>query len=139
MLTIISIFLSMSFIGPFNKQLDYTAFEKWIDNSFSVDMPQGIEAFCINIYDDGNGNYSAELVGAGSFDADDSDWACDEVFTNRANPLRWKSRQSWEEVLKNVQEVLEKYLSKGRYAPLMLSKKGIGAGFVDGDLVLVRK
>ena len=27
------------------------------------------------------------------------DWACDEVFDNREQPLKWSSRQSWEKIL----------------------------------------
>ena len=49
----------------------------------SVTLPDGIEAFCFNIYEDGGNTFSIELIGAGSFDKGNSDWVCDEVFTNR--------------------------------------------------------
>ena len=39
--------------------------------------------FFFNIYEDGGNTFSIELIGAGSFDKGNSDWACDEVFTNR--------------------------------------------------------
>ena len=86
----------MGLLGFFGKKdLTYRTFEKWVDTSLSADMPEGIGAFCFNLYDDGKGQWSAEIIGAASFDPKDSDWACDEVFNNREQPLKWSSRQSW--------------------------------------------
>ena len=98
----------MGLLGFFGKKdLTYRTFEKWVDTSLSADMPEGIEAFCFNLYDDGKEQWSAEIIGAASFDPKDSDWACDEVF------------------------------EKGKYASLLRSKQGLGLGFVDGDLILL--
>ena len=69
--------------GIFNKGLDDSQFEGWLDKALSVTLPDGIEAFCFNIYEDGGNTFSIELIGTGSFDKGNSDWACDEVFTNR--------------------------------------------------------
>lgn len=33
-----------------------------------------------NLYENGNNQWSMELVGTSNFDAEYSDWACDEVF-----------------------------------------------------------
>ena len=125
----------MCLLGLFgSKELQYSDFEKWVDTSLSIDLPDGIQAFCFNLYEDGDGNWSAEIVGAGSFDKDDSDWACDEVFNTRKNPIRWKSRRSWEKQLSSFQSDLETYLKKGKYATLLREKKGLGFGFVDGSM-----
>lgn len=129
----------MTFLGIFGKELSYSSFEKWIDRTLSANIPNNIEAFCINIYEDGGGRYSIELIGAGSFDKENSDWACDEVFTNREEPLKWKSNKSWKETQTCVEGVVRQYLINGRYASVLLSKKGIGVGFVDGELVLLEK
>ena len=128
----------MRLLGIFGgNELQYSEFEKWVDTSLSVELPSEILAFCFNLYDDGDGNWSAEIIGAGSFDIDDSDWACDEVFNTRKNPIRWKSRRSWEKQLSSFQSVMETYLKKGKYATLLREKKGLGFGFVDGDLKLI--
>lgn len=129
----------MAFLGIFGKELSYSSFEKWIDRTLSANIPNSIEAFCINIYEDGGGRYSIELIGAGSFDKENSDWACDEVFTNREEPLKWKSNKSWKETQTCVEGVVRQYLINGKYASVLLSKKGIGVGFVDGGLVLLEK
>ena len=128
----------MGLLGFFGKKdLTYRTFEKWVDTSLSTDMPEGIGAFCFNLYDDGKGQWSAEIIGAASFDPKDSDWACDEVFNNREQPLKWSSRQSWEKILAQMESHLRKYLKKGKYASLLRSKQGLGLGFVDGDLILL--
>lgn len=117
--------------------LEYKEFEKWVDSTLTTDLPKEVVAFCFNLYDDGNGNWSVELVGTSCFDKDDSDWACNEIFATRNNPLRWKSKGSWENVLSSVKSHLETYLQKGKHASLMRSQQGIGLGFVDGDLTIL--
>lgn len=130
--------VTMGLLGFFgNSGLTYDSFEKWVDKSLSTGLPEGIEAFCFNLYDDGDGKWSVEIVGAASFDKNNSDWACEEVFTTRKTPLRWKSNDSWEDILTSTTDILKEYLEKGKYAPLLRSKQGIGIGFVDGDLVLL--
>ena len=119
------------------KGLQYADFEKWVDTSLSIGLPNEIQAFCFNLYEDGGGHWSAEIIGAASFDKEDSDWACDEVFDNRKKPIRWKSRDTWEKQLPSFQSVLETYLKKGKYAALLKGKKGLGFGFVDGDLKII--
>ena len=100
----------MGLLGFFGKKdLTYRTFEKWVDTSLSADMPEGIGAF----------------------------WACDEVFNNREQPLKWSSRQSWEKILAQMESHLKKYMKKGKYASLLSSKRGLGLGFVDGDLILL--
>ena len=59
------------------------------------------------------------------------------MFDNREKPLKWSSRQSWEKILSQMESHLKKYLKKGKYASLLRSKKGLGLGFVDGDLILL--
>lgn len=130
--------VTMGLLGFFgNSGLTYKSFEKWVDKSLSTELPEGIEAFCFNLYDDGNGQWSVEIVGAASFDRSNSDWACDEVFTTRKTPLRWESNKTWEDILSSSTAILKEYLEKGKYASLLRGKQGIGIGFVDGDLVLL--
>lgn len=117
--------------------LTYNSFENWVDKSLSTELPAGIEAFCFNLYEDGDGKWSVEIIGAASFDENDEDWACDEIFDTRMTPLRWESKKSWEDILSSTTEMLKEYLEKGKYAPLLRSKKGVGIGFVDGNVQLV--
>ena len=123
--------------------IKYEDFEKWIDVSLSEELPSNIEAFCFNLYedfnpyDDGKKLYSVEIIGSPSFDETDEDWACDEVFNNRAYPLCWKSDKSWEGVLEEMKSFVKRYLREGKYASLLRSKQAVAIGFVDGDLELL--
>ena len=88
-------------------------------------------------FDIQEGVNQVELVGTSCFDKDDSDWACNEVFDTRNNPLKWKSKESWKKVLSSVRSHLETYLKNGKHASLLRSQQGIGVGFVDGDLIIL--
>lgn len=128
-------------MGIFNffasPDLSYKEFEKWVDCSLNTELPKDVVAFCFNLYDDGNGQWSVELVGTSSFDKDDSDWACDEVFDTRNNPLKWKSKESWKKVLSSVRSHLETYMKNGKHASMLSSQQGIALGFVDGELIIL--
>lgn len=122
-----------------NKSLPYSDFEKWLDEILSneKELSDDIVAFCFNLYEDADDKWSVELIGTGSFDKEDSDWPCDEVFTTRESPLTWKERMTWEDCLHVVETHLSNYLQNGKYSKLLLSKQGVGYGFVDGDLFLI--
>ena len=120
-----------------SSDLSYKEFEKWVDSSLNTELPENVVAFCFNLYDDGNGQWSVELVGTSSFDKDDSDWACNEVFDTRNNPLKWKSKESWKKVLSSVRSHLETYMKNGKHASMLSSQQGIALGFVDGELIIL--
>ena len=118
-------------------KMEYRDFEKWVDAALAVELPENIEAFCFNLYDDGNNLYSVEIIGSPSFDKTGEDWACNEVFNNRDYALGWKSDKSWEGVLEDTKALVKRCLKEGKYASLLLSKKGVAVGFVDGNLELM--
>ena len=128
-------------MGIFNffasPDLSYKEFEKWVDCSLNTELPKDVVAFCFNLYDDDNGQWSVELVGTSCFDKDDSDWACYEVFDTRNNPLKWKYKGSWKNVLSSVRSHLETYLKIGKHASMLSSQQGIALGFVDGELIIL--
>ena len=115
-------------------------FATWIDSLPLQDIPDDVVAFCFNLYDGcDNENWSIELVGAGSFDADDADWAADEVtdFGSREPIFGWKKNAQWDEILSDTVAVLGQYLEKGKYAQVLKSKAAVAVGFVDGDLEIL--
>ena len=114
----------------------YNKVSAWLDNALAQDIPEEIVAFCFNLYDDGYGNWSMELVGTERFDVNDEDWPCDEItdFGTRENLLEWYNEAKWDVILEEITEILSKYLEEGKYADVLKSKSGIGVGFVDGDI-----
>ena len=58
-------------------------FESWLSNSLSQEIPDSVRAFSFNLYEPAlvdDVKFGVELIGAESFNEDDSDWACDEVW-----------------------------------------------------------
>ncbi len=117
--------------------INYTLFEKWLDKSLDVKIPKDMVAFCFNIYDDGDNNWSLELIGASSFDKENSDWACDEAFTTGDNPFRWHEEADWKQILTEAELVVKVYLEQGRYGKMLKEYKAVAVGFVDGDLIIL--
>ena len=115
----------------------YNEFEAWLDAALEADLPENIAAFNFNLYEDGDNLWSIELIGASRFDMEDPDWACDEVFTNREEPLSWRAETDWEEVLETMTQYAERYLEEGKYSALLKEYEAVGIGFVDGDLNIV--
>lgn len=116
-----------------------TDFESWIDNVLEQELSEEIQAICFNIYDDGDGIWSVEFVGAGSFDENDDEWPCDEVFTNREEPYIIEEETEWNDILNRVIDSLLEYLESGKYADKLKCYRAVATGFVDGDLVELYK
>lgn len=93
---------------------------------------EGIAALNFNLYKDfypdKDKSWSMELVGTNSFDADDGDWACDEVydFDTRENPFPWTENTEWDIVLDKIVQILNRYMTKGLYADRLKQYDGIG-------------
>lgn len=119
--------------------MHYDELANWLDKALGQEIPDGVAAFCFNLYDNDNGLWSMELVGAGSFDPEDSDWACDEVthLGTREELFVWRQDVQWEHALQRAATVLGQYLEAGGCAHLLKSRQGVAVGFVDGDLNLL--
>lgn len=117
----------------------YKDFEKWVNCIFEKEIPKGVVALSFNLYEDEKYHWSMEVVGTSTFDEDNEDWACDEItdFDSRKDLFSWQEESDWEKILSETVKCLRKYLETGEYAGKLKSVKGIGAGFVDGDLELV--
>ncbi|MBR4268756.1 MAG: hypothetical protein IKQ47_03090 [Prevotella sp.] len=117
--------------------LTYSELETWLNEILQMTIPDDVVAFCFNLYEDVNKSWTLELIGANSFDASDSDWACNEVFTTRDKPLTWNDNKECQDVLMMVKKLLKDYLEKGEYGNVLKERKGLAVGFTDGDLILL--
>lgn len=118
----------------------YVNFSKWLDKHLLKDLPQGIVAFNLNLYEGTNQIYDVELVGCGSFDEEDGDWACDEIFTTREDSFfipKTKDIANWEQGLSFISALTEKYLHEGNCADKLKDCTAVCVGFVDGDLEIL--
>ena len=113
--------------------------ETWIDSIFKNTIPDEVVAIAFNLYEEENNQWSIEMIGSSSFDVEDSDWACDEIFDTRDHMLSWTQDAAWEEILQEAVEKIQRYTEAGTYAEQMKAYSGIGVGFVDGDLIIVHQ
>ena len=111
----------------------YKNVEAWIDNLTLNSVPENVLAFCFNLYDGcDNAHWSMELVGADSFDAEDSDWACpqNELYTT-GEELFGFTAEDWEAALDLMLETMSEAIAEGILPDTI---EYVAAGFVDGDL-----
>ena len=109
-------------------------FFEWLDLILKNELNSEIKAINFNLYEDTDNKWSVELVGTFSFDKDNDDWACDEVFTTRDHPFVIECESDWELVETFFVGLVNEYLSSGKYAGKLKEYQAIGIGFVDGDL-----
>jgi hypothetical protein len=118
----------------------YESFEKWADSALAAPIPVAVVAFSFNIAETYDA-FVVELVGSSEFDAEDSDWACEEEFAFREPlyPLPHSEVGSkWEPVLGQIRDLVAKYVAESTKGGSILRRaRGVGVGFVDGELLLV--
>lgn len=117
----------------------YNEVSSWIDNALSQEVSSDVVAFCFNLYEDGDNQWSMEMIGAESFDLSDEDWPCREVteFGTREEPFAWVQHAEWNKILDDVVSILKEYLEHGKFADKLKSKAGLGVGFVDGSIEIL--
>lgn len=117
----------------------YTRIEEWLNDVLDQEVPAETKAFCFNLYEDGENEWSMELIAAPSFDPEDDDWGCDELtdFGTRDIPLSWEKEAGWEEILADAASALKQYLVQGQYADVLKAYEGVGVGFVEGDIEIL--
>ena len=118
----------------------YKLVETWIDNLELNDIPEEVIAFNFNLYDGCDDlHWSMDLIGADSFDLEDSDWACGEVadFASRDPKFEWEEACDWETAYDRIVTALKEYLEKGKYASALKGRTAVAVGFDDGDLELL--
>lgn len=116
----------------------YDEFAKWADSALEKEIPENTMALNFNLYEESEEDtWAVQLIGSERFDEDDEDWACYETFTTGEELYRWTEEGGWEKALENALENLKEYLSKGKYSAELLKYKGVGIGFVDGDIYII--
>lgn len=112
----------------------YSDFEKWLDSIFTSKLDSTVIALNFNIYETTN-SYDIELIGSDEFDEEDEDWACNTVFSsNTMFEIENNTFSNWESALEFISGLIKEYLNKGNNSNYIKSFKGIGVGFIDGDI-----
>ncbi len=112
-------------------------FHNWANRNLEA---ANSHAYCFNLIENSD-VYSIELVGTNSFDSQDEDWACDECFEATPRSIEIGNEfDNWESCLWSMVDFLEGYIGSNEIGANILNKsKGVGVGFVDGNLEILKK
>ncbi len=114
-------------------------FKAWLDGHLSGDIPAEVVAFNFNLYERmEDGVYDVQLVGCTAYDPDDADWACDTVFSTEEELYTFRSGE-WEEAMEDFLATVKEYLANASADNRLLMAQYLTAGFVDGDLEVIRE
>jgi len=116
----------------------------WLAKALLQGVPDGVVGFSFNLFEhlEPKSRFGVELVGAGSFDPSNSDWACDEVWepsVGRSISISTEfSGETWDECLSKMGSLIMTILAEATdVAARLRSAAGVGLGFVDGELQLL--
>ena len=118
------------------------SFNQWLSSVLTEEPPAAIIAFNFNI-SEAITHYAVEVCGANQFDIENEDWACDESWTCRPSeyeiPFNYFD-SSWEKALEGLVQLVRGYLeTPSPGANLLKNAQAIAIGFVDGELVYVKR
>ena len=117
-------------------------FRTWLAEALNTTVPDSVNAFCFNLYQSPSDEFpfSIELIGSPFFDAEDDDWACEDIWQAMprtiAIPEEFSSRL-WEKCLERVKALVLKILQDDSSGRILRNGEGVGVGFVNGDLHIV--
>ena len=115
-------------------------FAQWIEQVLPVEPPEEVAAFNFNMYGSPT-TYDVEIVGCPTYDPDDSDWACEDIFMSEGPRFELPHAivgNHWEQGLNAAIGFLKNYITKDSTGANCLRRsQAVGAGFVDGDLHLI--
>ena len=118
-------------------------FEQWITQIIVNEKPnRKIKGYFFGIFETGEDEYMMYLAGSREFDVEDDDWACNNDFepNDKYLPLPQCKGFEWKDVLNQVIEMLQKFIVSDIYKNSFFEKaQGIGTGFDDGSLVLIKQ
>lgn len=116
-------------------------FSKWLDSNLEQ-LPPDIVAVNFNLYEGSNDTYDIQLIGTDTFDEEDEDWACEEIFTTGEDIFlmpRTDDIEDWEDALDFITKMVRKYLEDGKYANMLKGLQAVGIGFVDGEIEILHQ
>ena len=118
-------------------------FFQWADQSLSQPIPRTTVAFHFNLYE-GTDSVHVQLVGTDSFvpgnDPEKDYWPGSETFTTGENVFEVPfsaGSSDWREWLKTCTEMVNSYIETGTKSSVLRGSKGVGIGFVDGDMYVL--
>lgn len=115
----------------------------WIDDALSREVPARTAAFHFNLYE-GMDSVHIQLMGTGAFEAGEVPgrdyWPGAETFSTGEDIFEIPfevAGSDWKQWLATCMDMLGSYIATGRNSGVLRSSKGVGVGFVDGDMYVL--
>lgn len=116
----------------------YIEFNTWADRVLTKHASNSVVAYNFNLYEHAK-EFAIQLVGTRSFGLKDQDWACDEIFSSGEDLFVLPHAivgNRWQNGLEAAKALVKNYLHHGAQAASLKASRGVGVGFVDGDIEL---
>jgi hypothetical protein len=118
-------------------------FDNWITRLTKNEKPTAeVVAFNFGLFETESG-YTIYVIGAKTFDEEDSDWATEVDFEPKdkyleINPDETKGLE-WNDVLEKAKLTIEQFISSDKFNDSFLrNAEAITTGFDDGDLLRIK-
>src|SRR5262245_35793358 len=112
----------------------------WADQALSAPIPDSAVAFHFNLYE-GIDSVHVQLIGTESFFAGDVPerdyWPGKEAFTTGEEIFEIQfavAGADWQQWLTTSMEIIRSYIESGGRSSVLRASRGVGVGFVDGDM-----
>ncbi len=110
-----------------------------MDNSLSQETPKNTVAFHFNLYE-GSDSIHVQLMGTDSFKGDADYWPGNETFSTGEAVFEvpfTHAGAEWPEWLEFLKQLVVAYIESGGKPAGLRNSKGVGIGFVDGDMYVL--
>jgi hypothetical protein len=118
-------------------------FFAWMDAMLSQHIPERTEGFHFNLYE-GADSVHVQLIGTEEFEPGENPstdyWPAAETFSTGENifeVLFSVAGPDWKAWLNTVTALVNGYIADGAHASVLRERKGVGLGFVDGDMYVL--
>ena len=115
----------------------------WIDAALSSELSKTTVAFHFNLYE-GSDSVHVQLIGTGTFvtgEVPERDyWPGSETFSTGEEVFEIPfevAGSDWKQWLQTSMDMLRSYIATGGKSDVLRSSRGVGAGFVDGDMYVL--
>lgn len=114
-----------------------SSFFTWLDILLQGAISEEIVAFNFNLYESNNSQqFDIQLVGSKTYSSYNDDWACNNDYSSGENLFAFYS-PDWVSCLSAFADLIISYMRTGNNRQVLLSRKAVTFGFVDGDLFTV--
>lgn len=117
----------------------FERFCEWLDGELKKELPDTSCGVYFSLTEGNEDGFDITMCFTEHFDKEDEEWACDVTAEFGTFTAATNGECHWENILAWSCKYLKKYLQKGTQAEKLKSFAGIGAGFDEGDVEIIKE